>query len=152
MEQNSFNKSNELNKYKRDKVCKNCGRRILYSANSDEDLCPMCKEQQLFADVRDYIRANDVRDYEVAEHFNIPLAQVKEWIRQGRIQYKDDPTIQKVLMGNYCEICGTPLKFGTICTACMKNKRRSEKLGVAINQNNASGSSKMQFMEQDEKK
>ena len=139
------------NKHKHDRVCKNCGRKILYNPDPKADLCPMCKELQLFADVRDYIRANDVKDYEVAEHFGISLSKVNEWIKQGRIQYKDDPTIQKVIMGNYCQICGSPLNFGTVCPACMKMKKKSETLGVAINQNNASGDNKMQLIDKNKK-
>ena len=52
------------------KECKSCKRPL--PPDYDEDLCPRCKEIQLFHDVKDYIRANDVNEYEVAEHFQIP--------------------------------------------------------------------------------
>ena len=60
------------------RICVNCGRRLL--RDIEGNLCPRCAEQELFCEVRDYIRANDVKDYEVAEHFNLPLSKVKEWI------------------------------------------------------------------------
>ena len=51
-------------------------------------LCPRCKDHKLFHDVKEFIRANQVNEYEVADHFKIPLKQVKEWIREGRIEYQ----------------------------------------------------------------
>ena len=129
------------------RVCVNCGRRILHDGK--KNLCPKCAEQELFCEVRDYIRANDVKDYQVAEHFNIPLGKVKEWIKQGRIQYKDDPTMKQIIMGNYCQVCGTPTNFGTICPKCMREKRRSEQIGIAIAAPKPEGSNKMRFMEED---
>ncbi|WP_408071976.1 hypothetical protein [Butyrivibrio sp. JL13D10] len=129
------------------RVCINCGRRILHDVKGN--LCPKCAEQELFCEVRDYIRANDVKDYDVAEHFGIPLSKVKEWIKQGRIQYKDDPTMKEIIMGNYCQICGRPTSFGTICPQCMREKKRSEQHGVAIGQPKPEGSNKMRFMEED---
>ena len=134
-------------KKEKTRVCLNCGRRLLHDIKGN--LCPMCAEQELFCEVRDYIRANDVKDYEVAEHFNLPLSKVKEWIKQGRIQYKDDPTMKQILMGNYCQVCGRPTSFGTICPQCMKEKRKAEQIGVAIAQPKNQGSNKMRFMEDD---
>lgn len=129
------------------KVCINCGRRLLHDVKGN--LCPKCAEQELFCEVRDYIRANDVKDYQVAEHFNLPLAKVKEWIKQGRIQYKDDPSMKQIIMGNYCQVCGKPTNFGTICPQCMRDKKRAEQIGVAIGLPKNEGSNKMRFMEED---
>ncbi len=131
------------------RMCINCGRRLVRQAKGD--LCPMCAEQELFCKVRDYIRANDVKDYDVAQKFGIPIAKVKEWIRQGRIQYKDDPTMKNVIMGNYCQVCGSPISFGTICTRCMKEKKKKDLKGVAIGQPKETNT-KMRFMEDDHNK
>ena len=131
------------------RICINCGRRLL--RDIEGNLCPRWAEQELFCEVRDYIRANDVKDYEVAEHFNLPLSKVKEWIKQGRIQYKDDPSMKQIIMGNYCQVCGKPTSFGTICSQCMRDKRRSEQIGVAIGNPKANGDNKMHFMEDDKK-
>ncbi|WP_049945100.1 hypothetical protein [Butyrivibrio sp. AC2005] len=131
------------------RICINCGRRLL--RDIEGNLCPRCAEQELFCEVRDYIRANDVKDYEVAEHFNLPLSKVKEWIKQGRIQYKDDPSMKQIIMGNYCQVCGKPTSFGTICSQCMRDKRRSEQIGVAIGNPKANGDNKMHFIEDDKK-
>lgn len=128
------------------KVCKNCGRKIFHDPQAD--LCPMCKEQELFYEVKDYIRKNDVKDYDVAKKFGIPLSKVNEWIKQGRIQYKDDPTMKAVIMGNYCQVCGSPTNFGTICPKCMKMQKRESIHGVAINKINPEDN-KMRFLDND---
>lgn len=59
------------------KYCEFCGRTL--PKHYEGTLCPTCQEAQLFRNVRDYIRANTVNEYEVAEHFHIPLRQIKEW-------------------------------------------------------------------------
>ena len=73
---------NTSDKYK---YCEFCGRTL--PKHYEGTLCPTCQEAQLFRNVRDYIRANTVNEYEVAEHFHIPLRQIKEWIREGRISF-----------------------------------------------------------------
>lgn len=102
-----------FNNYKQCAVCK----RPL-PKDYKEDLCPHCLESQLFNEVKDYIRSNDVNEYEVAEHFSIPLRQVKAWIRDGRIEYKQNETNK--IAGLHCQRCGAPVTFGTLCPKCLK--------------------------------
>mgnify|MGYP000842664141 FL=1 len=68
------------------KVCENCKRPLPYDYK--ENLCPRCLDLALFREVKEFIRTHDVNEYEVAEHFKIPLRQVKSWIKDGRIEYK----------------------------------------------------------------
>lgn len=99
---------------KREKSCKQCGRTLqkIYP----EDLCPVCQEINLFADVKDYIRSNDVKESDVAEHFGIPISKVRAWIREGRIQYKNYNSSK--ISGVHCQICGKPIDFGNLCAEC----------------------------------
>ena len=60
--------------------CTQCGR-ILPDVYEEDDICPVCKEANLFAEVKDFIRENDVREMDVAEHFDIPVSKVRKWIR-----------------------------------------------------------------------
>ena len=76
------------------KYCEFCGRTL--PKHYEGTLCPTCQEAQLFRNVRDYIRANTVNEYEVAEHFHIPLRQIKEWIREGRIEYHEVNTASTI--------------------------------------------------------
>ena len=99
------------------KYCTFCGKPIPRSA--DFVCCPDCQELILFSAVRDYIRANDVNEFQVAEHFDIPLRMVKLWIKEGRIEYKtagDGRYINSIR----CSRCGAPATFGTVCAACLK--------------------------------
>lgn len=99
-------------------LCSFCGRRL--PKHYEGEFCPACADVKLFHDVKDYIRANDVNEYQVAEFFHIPLSKVKGWIREGRIEYR----IQENAIGNissmHCQHCGAPINFGTLCTQCMK--------------------------------
>ena len=93
------------------KYCEFCGRTL--PKHYEGTLCPTCQEAQLFRNVRDYIRANTVNEYEVAEHFHIPLRQIKEWIREGRIEYHEVNTASTI-SGMHCQRCGAPVSFGTL--------------------------------------
>lgn len=98
------------------KYCEICKRPLPLSY--DSALCPFCADQQLFREVKEYIRQNDVTEFDVSEHFNIPLHRVKQWIREGRIEYKDDKINSRIT--SHCERCGLPISFGALCTKCLK--------------------------------
>lgn len=120
------------------KTCSQCGRYldILYP----KDLCPICEEMNLFSEVKEYIRSNDVKEMDVVDHFGIPLRKVREWIREGRIQYKgfDEKTIAPL----HCKICGKPIEFGTICSECL----HGQKLQVTAKQSLEVKSEEMRFL------
>ncbi|MCD7709478.1 MAG: hypothetical protein LUI02_06360 [Clostridiales bacterium] len=100
------------------KQCEFCHRAL--PAKYEGTLCPNCMDRQLFHEVREYIRANVVNEYQVAEHFNIPLKQVKDWIHEGRIEYRaEDPAAN--LSAMHCQNCGAPITFGSLCPKCLRN-------------------------------
>ena len=94
------------------KQCEFCGRPL--PKNYEGELCPRCKDNQLFNEVKHFIRSNNVNEYEVAAHFGIPLKQVKEWIRDGRIEYRTKNAASNV-SALHCQQCGAPITFGTLC-------------------------------------
>lgn len=98
------------------KYCTEC-RRILHKEYKG-DLCSGCIDRQLFSKVKEYIRANDVTEYDVSVHFSIPISKVKSWIREGRIEYRD--LNLKTLPNIHCQKCGASITFGTLCTKCMR--------------------------------
>lgn len=108
---------NQKNLFDGYKYCEICGKPM--AVTYEKDVCPNCVEEQLFHEVRDYIRANDVNEYDVAYEFHISVRKVKKWIQEGRIEYKEGTPV-KGIMGVHCKICGKPITFGTICAECMK--------------------------------
>lgn len=67
------------------KYCEHCGQPIPRS--SEFACCSSCQDTILFHAVKDYIRENNVNEFQVAEHFGIPLSIVKRWMRELRIEY-----------------------------------------------------------------
>lgn len=104
------------------KYCEYCGNPL--SLDFEGNVCPACREQQFFREVKDFIRDNDVTEYDVAKHFNIPLHRVKQWIREGRIEYKQNSDGGKSI-ATHCKECGAPITFGTLCSKCLKKQSMS---------------------------
>ena len=71
------------------------------------------------SDLVDCYHSRYQNEYEVAEHFHIPLRQIKEWIREGRIEYHEVDTASTI-SGMHCQRCGAPVSFGTLCPNCLK--------------------------------
>ena len=126
------------------RVCAVCGRRLPEAY--DEELCPSCKNEQLLHEVKDFIRANDVNEYQVAGHFNIPVSTVKNWIREGRIEYRTKENGGCFSM--HCQRCGAPVTFGTLCPKCLKLLNGAGK-GYGITQNSSSDE-RMRFIRHDD--
>uniref|UniRef100_UPI0040560934 hypothetical protein n=1 Tax=Agathobacter sp. TaxID=2021311 RepID=UPI0040560934 len=89
------------------------------------NICPGCIENNLFSDVKEFIRSNDVNEYQVAEHFHIPLRQVKNWIKEGRIEYRENGEPFVSFGRVHCQQCGAPVSFGTLCKKCLKNLNKN---------------------------
>lgn len=85
--------------------------------DSETDLCKNCQASMEFREVREYVREHDVNEFQLAEVFGIPLRQVKQWIREGRLEYKEDVNLMTTL---YCQRCGKKIRFGNFCPECNK--------------------------------
>ncbi|MBQ1870665.1 MAG: hypothetical protein II147_00585 [Lachnospiraceae bacterium] len=122
------------------KYCEGCHQ--LLESNYEFDMCPSCIEQEVFKQVRDYIRNNEVTEYEVAERFQLPIERVKAWIREGRIQYQDKPG-EKAL-GQRCARCGVLILQGEFCPKCLKFLRTPK--GTLVHNPLMDEESKMRFL------
>ena len=98
-----------------DRICKNCGATFL--SRHSRPICNSCYEEVLFSQVKKYIRENEVTEFEVANYFRIPIRLVKKWIRQGRVEYKENKLSTENL---YCKTCGTRINFGNYCCDCLR--------------------------------
>ena len=57
--------------------------------DSETEFCKNCEASMQFREIREYVREHDVNEFQLAETFGIPLRQVKQWIREGRLEYKE---------------------------------------------------------------
>ncbi len=97
--------------------CRNCGR--LFNYLGGQNVCPACRDEieKKFQDVKEYIRENPHSGIqEIADENGVSTSQIKQWIREERLQFTDDSTV-----GIECEACGAMIKTGKYCEACKNN-------------------------------
>ena len=75
-------------------------------------LCPHCVEEQekVFQVVKDHHGADIA---EVSRECNVEPSQIRQWIREERLQFADDSPIRIA-----CEGCGTMIRSGRYCDKC----------------------------------
>jgi flagellar operon protein (TIGR03826 family) len=94
-----------------------CGR--LFNYVSGLPICPACKEKQeeVFQNVKKYIRENRNADMkEVSEACEVDTAQIKQWIREERLEFTSDSPVKIP-----CEGCGEMIRSGKYCEKCKKS-------------------------------
>lgn len=97
------------------KNCKMCGKLFNY-IGSGRPICPACASalEEKFFEVREYVRDHkDAGVNEVAEENDVPVSQIKQWIREERLAFSENSQI-----GIECENCGALIKTGRFCKAC----------------------------------
>ena len=111
-DENPRRKKSDSSNYK---YCQYCGTTMPVTVKYP--YCDSCREIILFQKVKDFIRENDVNEFQVAAQFGLPLPSVKGWIKEGRIEYKETAAGAKALNNKLkCERCGAPVTFGTVNT------------------------------------
>ncbi|MCI5500557.1 MAG: flagellar protein [Lachnospiraceae bacterium] len=93
--------------------CKKCGKLFQYSG---EAICPACAKEmeQKFMSVKSYIYDNPTASVkQVAEENDVPIQQIKKWVRQERLSFSKDSGISID-----CEKCGKPILTGRFCKEC----------------------------------
>ncbi len=95
--------------------CRMCGKLFNYMGNGRQ-ICSACANalEEKFFEVREYVRENkDAGIKEVAEANDVPVSQIKQWIREERLAFSENSQI-----GIECEKCGALIKTGRFCKAC----------------------------------
>ncbi|MCH5342398.1 MAG: flagellar protein [Acetatifactor sp.] len=98
------------------KNCRNCGRIFNYVSGSF--MCPACREKMevKFQEVKEYIRENrGVGIQEVAEACDVDVSQIRQWLREDRLEVTEDSPILLT-----CDSCGAPIRSGRYCENCKK--------------------------------
>ena len=94
--------------------CKKCGR--LFNHIAGVPICPACKDEleQKFVEVKQYIREHKISGVnEVSEACDVDVRQIRQWVREERLQFSEDSTV-----GIDCEGCGAMIRSGRFCERC----------------------------------
>ena len=94
--------------------CRKCGRVFNYIIG--QTLCLSCRDEleNKFKGVKEYVQKNrgcTIND--VAEICEVETSQIKQWIREERLEFTEDSMI-----GLACEICGSSIRTGRYCEKC----------------------------------
>ena len=86
-------------------------------------VCPSCREalEAEFQKVKKYVQENrhsDIRT--VSEECDVPVDQIRQWVREERLEFSDDSTV-----GLNCEKCGRMIKSGRYCDDCKRDMTQS---------------------------
>lgn len=94
--------------------CKKCGKMFNYITG--QKVCPACKDalEAKFQEVRAYVRENKNQNVQaVAEACEVDPGQIRQWIREERLEFSEDSSI-----GINCEKCGITIRTGRFCEKC----------------------------------
>ena len=97
--------------------CRKCGKLFNYAMGPI--ICPQCKEnlEEKFQEVKQYVFDNKGCGItEVSEACDVSPKQIKQWLREERLQFSEDSAV--VLN---CENCGAGIRSGRFCDKCKTN-------------------------------
>jgi len=131
--------------------CKRCRRLFNYIAGPP--VCPACRDEieKEFQKVKKYIEENKDRSVtEVAEACEVDVQQIKQWVREERLQFSENS-----MVGLNCERCGVMIRSGRYCDKCKAEMTSSFNNAIGRNHpaqaitedNKRSSSAKMRYLE-----
>lgn len=94
--------------------CRKCGRVFNYLAGPL--ICPRCREEleDKFQEVKNYVYNHPGCGIaEVTEECDVPQQQIRQWLREERLQFSEDSAV-----GLNCEKCGVSIRSGRFCEKC----------------------------------
>lgn len=101
--------------------CRKCGK--LFNHVTGMPICPACREglEKTFQEVKKYIRENrNAGIQEVAEACDVEPGQIKQWIREERLEFTSDSAVKLP-----CECCGAPIRTGKYCEKCKNDMAKN---------------------------
>ena len=99
------------------KACKGCKR--LFNYIMGQNYCPACKEklEEKFQEVKRHIQENTgVGIQEVATACDVETSQIRQWLREDRLELTEGSPIMLS-----CDGCGAPIRSGKYCDKCKAN-------------------------------
>ena len=131
--------------------CKICKR--LFNYLSGPVYCPVCKDkmEEKFQEVKAFIQDNPgVHIQEVADTCEVETAQIRQWLREERLELTEGSPLMLS-----CDGCGAPIRSGRYCDKCkakvtngfqdiLKNNTRQNQDSFRKKED---GGSKMRFLQ-----
>ena len=111
------------------KNCRLCGK--IFSYAFGPVICPDCLSEQeaTFQKAKKYVQDNRGCDIqELADACEVDPQQIRQWIREERLQFSDDSPIRIA-----CESCGAMIRSGKYCDVCKNNMASGLKGAFGIN-------------------
>lgn len=105
-------------------TCSKCGR-LFNWVGIGPRLCPFCKEreEEIFKTVKNYLWDHKGANMkEVMENCGATEKQIKQWIREQRIEFAKESGVTVD-----CERCGKPILSGKMCADCRKQMEQEIK-------------------------
>lgn len=93
--------------------CPRCGKLF---ARGIRDVCNACAEniEKEYETVVEYLKKHSGTNiHEVSEATEVSVRQIVKFIREGRISTSNLPNLTIP-----CEVCGLPIREGTMCDSC----------------------------------
>ena len=100
--------------------CRNCG--CIFNYVAGQMICPACREklEKKFQEVKEYIRENKgVGIQEVAEACEVDQGQIRQWLREERLELSEDSAAYL-----RCESCGKAIRTGRFCEKCSMEMKK----------------------------
>lgn len=97
--------------------CKICKR--LFNYLSGPVYCPTCRDkmEEKFQEVKAFIQENPgVHIQEVADSCDVETAQIRQWLREDRLELTEGSPLMLS-----CDGCGAPIRSGRYCDKCKAN-------------------------------
>lgn len=110
--------------------CKKCGKLFNYAFGPI--ICQDCMsaQEELFQQAKKYVQDNPGCDIqELSENVEVEISQIKQWIREERLQFSTDSPIRIA-----CEGCGAMIRSGRYCDACKSNMTSGLNNAFGLNQ------------------
>lgn len=101
--------------------CRVC--RKIFNYVSGPNVCPSCREEleKKFQEVKKYILEHKGCSIpEVAENCDVEVAQIRQWLREERLEFSSESQIQL-----NCERCGVSINSGRYCEKCKNEMANS---------------------------
>lgn len=100
--------------------CRSCG--CIFNYVAGQMICPACREkmEKKFQEVKEYIRENKgVGIQEVAEACEVDQGQIRQWLREERLELSEDSAAYL-----RCESCGKAIRTGRFCEKCAMEMKK----------------------------